>query len=71
MLDFFEYNQVSDFSQDDEIKKLLVNLKDKIENMKQEYNWKEKEAERIRRERQSREENGDEDKYSTFTGGYS
>ena len=42
LLDFFEHNQVSDFSQDDEIKNLLVNLKEKIENMRQEENWKEK-----------------------------
>lgn len=51
LLGFFEQNDVSDFSQDQEIKKLLIHLKDKIEGMKQEENWKEKEADRIKRAR--------------------
>lgn len=48
LLGFFEQNNVSDFSQDQEIKQLLAHLKDKIEVMKKEENWKEKEADRMR-----------------------
>ena len=40
LLDFFQQNDVSDFSQDDEIKKLLVHLKDKVEKLKESENWK-------------------------------
>jgi hypothetical protein len=31
---------MNDFSQDAEIKKLLANLQEKIQNMKKEENWK-------------------------------
>ena len=34
LLDFFENNQVSDFSQDNQIKNLLGTLKEKIQKMK-------------------------------------
>lgn len=47
-MDFFENNNVNDFSADDEVKDLLANLKNKIEKMKEGDNWKEKEVERIR-----------------------
>lgn len=36
LLDFFQTNNVNDFSQDEEVKDLLSNLKQKIEQMKQE-----------------------------------
>lgn len=71
LLDFFENNQVSDFSQEPEIKLLLGNLKEKIEKMKQQDDWKEKEGERIRQARQARNEGQDDDKYSQFSGGHS
>jgi len=45
---------VSDYSQDAEIKTLLAQLKDKIQNMKQEDDWKEKEAERIKKNREAK-----------------
>jgi hypothetical protein len=40
LLDFFEHTEVNDYSQNEEIKTLLVNLKEKIEKMKEEENWK-------------------------------
>jgi hypothetical protein len=39
--------------------------------MKQEDNWKEKEADRLREAKLARAESNDEDKYSSFSGGVS
>ena len=71
LLDFFEQNQVASFSQDEEIKVLLSSLKGKIEKMKEEDNWKEKEGDRMRQDRQARADDHDEDKYSQFSAGNS
>ena len=72
LLDFFENNNVNDFSADDEVKDLLANLKQKIEKMKEGDNWKEKEVERIREARKDRpEREGEDDKYSQFSVGNS
>jgi len=49
LLNFFEQNQVSDFSQDAEIKTLLAQLKDKIENMKKDEDWKQKEVDKMKK----------------------
>lgn len=54
LLDFFENNNVNDFSADEEVKDLLANLKQKIEKMKEGDNWKEKEVERIREAKKDR-----------------
>lgn len=62
---------MNDFSQDEEIKHLLKNLKEKIESMKTDDNWKEKEGERLRKAKENREEGGEDDKYSQFSGGKS
>ena len=39
--------------------------------MKEQEDWKQKQAERIRQARQARAEGQDDDKYSQFSGGYS
>lgn len=49
LLDFFQQTDMNDFSQDAEIKKLLANLQEKIQNMKKEENWKQKQAERLQK----------------------
>lgn len=43
LLDFFENNNLKDYSEDDQVKNLLSSLKDKIDKMKQADDWKEKE----------------------------
>ena len=59
LLGFFEQNNMSDFSQDQEIKHLLSNLKGKIEEMRQQENWKQKQNQRLKA-RQVRQEQGGE-----------
>jgi hypothetical protein len=67
LLDFFESNNVNDFSEDQEVKNLLANLKLKIEKMKETDDWKEKEVERIKQQKEERRNEGEEDKYSQFS----
>ena len=52
LLDFFETNNVNDFSEDEEVKDLLSSLKQKIEKMKEADDWKEKEVERMKKDRE-------------------
>lgn len=40
LLDFFETNNVNDFSEDQEVKNLLSSLKQKIEKMKEADDWR-------------------------------
>lgn len=73
MLDFFETNNVNDYSEDQEVKNLLSSLKHKIEKMKEADDWKEKEVERIKQQREERRNvpEGEEEKYSQFSVGNS
>ena len=68
MLDFFENNEINKYSEDDQVKEILKNLKDKIEGLKKEDDWKEKQAERFKQAKEQKEDkNVDDDKYSNFS----
>lgn len=74
LLDFFESNNVNDFSEDQEVKELLSSLKQKIEKMKESDDWHEKEVQRLREEKEQRRNNAnqpEDDKYSQFSLGNS
>ena len=51
LLDFFDSNQVADYSSDEQVQSILKSLKEKIQNMKSAENWKDQEITRIRNTR--------------------
>ena len=52
LLDFFENTPMNEYSEDEQIKDILKNLKQKIEHLKETDDWKEKEVKKMEKQKQ-------------------
>ena len=53
-MDFFSTNHVKDYAEDDQVKDILSNLKEKIQHLQQQQDWKQKEMEKIQQRKEQK-----------------